>query len=112
MELHGAYFPKYSTNPIFRSRKRLPSGRSAIRLRNLNIRAKTFGLDENWQLTDREVWEPKFRSQAHVLWDNQRDSVRLILRSALFHEEDVESWTRCLVIATPTKVRVRRPEFQ
>jgi predicted nuclease of predicted toxin-antitoxin system len=32
--------------------------------------------------------------------------------SALFHEEDVESWARCLVIATPTKVRVRRPDPQ
>jgi predicted nuclease of predicted toxin-antitoxin system len=30
--------------------------------------------------------------------------------SALFREEDVENWARCLVTATPTKVRVRRPE--
>lgn len=32
--------------------------------------------------------------------------------STLFREEDVESWARCLVTATPTKVRVRRPEPQ
>lgn len=30
--------------------------------------------------------------------------------SALFREEDVENWGRCLVTATPTKVRIRRPE--
>lgn len=29
--------------------------------------------------------------------------------AALFSDEDVEGWTRCLVIATPRKVRVRRP---
>jgi hypothetical protein len=30
--------------------------------------------------------------------------------STLFHEEDVESWSGCLVTATLRKVRVRRPE--
>jgi predicted nuclease of predicted toxin-antitoxin system len=30
--------------------------------------------------------------------------------TALFRDEDVETWVRCLVTATPRKVRVRRPE--
>jgi predicted nuclease of predicted toxin-antitoxin system len=29
---------------------------------------------------------------------------------SLFRAEDVEHWARCLVIATDTKIRVRRPE--
>jgi predicted nuclease of predicted toxin-antitoxin system len=28
----------------------------------------------------------------------------------LFRTEDVERWTRCFVVATDTKIRVRRPE--
>lgn len=30
--------------------------------------------------------------------------------STLFQEENVETWSGCLVTATPRKVRVRRPE--
>jgi predicted nuclease of predicted toxin-antitoxin system len=38
---------------------------------------------------------------------------RRVLRSyieSLFRAEDVEGWARCFVIATDTKIRVRRPE--
>jgi predicted nuclease of predicted toxin-antitoxin system len=29
--------------------------------------------------------------------------------SALFHQEDVETWLRCMVTATERKVRIKRP---
>lgn len=57
----------------------------------------------------------KFAPGAHygLLLVRLANPSRRVLKAyieSLFRAEDVERWTRCFVVATDTKIRVRRPE--
>lgn len=73
--------------------------------------AKRFLVTQDLDFSDVRQFEPGTHHGLLLvrLANPSRRTLRAYIES-LFRAEDVERWARCFVVATDTKIRVRRPE--
>ena len=73
-------------------------------------REERFLITQDMDFSDIRLFEPGSHSGILLLRLHEPTWRALMKRvDWLFHEEDVNSWRNCLVVATDRKVRIRRP---
>jgi predicted nuclease of predicted toxin-antitoxin system len=89
------------------------SGLDDFRIWQETQKAKRFLITQDLDFSDIRQFVPG--THHGLLLVRLRDPGRQALAqrvSALFQTEDVEAWSRCFVVATERKIRIRRPPKQ